>query len=95
MGQVLEIRRRVLGPEHPDTLSSMRNLALDYEMQGKYAEAEALMSEALEIYRRVLGSEHPSTVGTMSNLARIHEDQGKFSRPRYFTGRPWRSRAAC
>ena len=27
--QVLEARRRTLGPEHPDTLASMSNLALE------------------------------------------------------------------
>ena len=40
--QVLEVRQRVLGPEHPDTLLSMNNLALAMESQGKAAEAEAL-----------------------------------------------------
>ena len=28
--QTLEIQRRVLGPEHPDTLMSMNNLAIVY-----------------------------------------------------------------
>ena len=28
--QTLEIQRRVLGPEHPDTLRSMNNLAIVY-----------------------------------------------------------------
>ena len=34
----------VLGPEHPETLSSMNNLADVYWVQGKYAQAEALFS---------------------------------------------------
>jgi non-specific serine/threonine protein kinase/serine/threonine-protein kinase len=32
--QTLEIRRRVLGPEHPDTLGSMVNLAIIYGEPG-------------------------------------------------------------
>jgi Tfp pilus assembly protein PilF len=44
----------VLGPEHPDTLRSMNNLAVVYDDQGKYAQAEALYSQTLEIQRRVL-----------------------------------------
>ena len=40
--QTLAIRRRVLGPEHADTLASMNNLADIYSAQGKYAQAEAL-----------------------------------------------------
>lgn len=59
--QTLEIRRRVLGPEHPDTLMSINNLAVVYFDEGKYAQAEALFSQTLEIMRRVLGPEHPAT----------------------------------
>ena len=36
---VLDIRQRVLGPEHPDTLSSMSNLAKRLESMGQHAEA--------------------------------------------------------
>ena len=34
----------MLGPEHPDTLTSMANLAGDYYSQGKYAQAEAALT---------------------------------------------------
>jgi non-specific serine/threonine protein kinase/serine/threonine-protein kinase len=61
----LEIRRRALGPEHPDTLSSMYGQATAYDGQGKSAQAEALYSQALAIRRRVLGPEHPETLRTM------------------------------
>jgi hypothetical protein len=47
------MRRRVLGPEHPDTLASMNNLAAVYNDESKYPQAEALDSQALEIKRRV------------------------------------------
>ena len=33
--QALEIQRRVLGPEHPDTLESMSNLAGEYYCAGQ------------------------------------------------------------
>jgi non-specific serine/threonine protein kinase/serine/threonine-protein kinase len=59
--QTLKIKRRVLGPEHPNTLGSMNNLANVYRRQGKYAQAEALYSQAVEIQRRVLGAEHFDT----------------------------------
>jgi len=60
--QTLELRRRSLGPEHPDTLTSMNNLANVYWSQGNYPQAEALYSQTLEIQRRVLGPEHPDTL---------------------------------
>ncbi len=49
----LENRRRVLGPDHPDTAQSMTALAEQFVYQGKYAEAESLSREAVTVYRRV------------------------------------------
>lgn len=37
-----ELREKVLGPEHPDTLVSVNDLALSLTCQGKYREAEML-----------------------------------------------------
>ncbi|HEX7317079.1 MAG TPA: serine/threonine-protein kinase [Pyrinomonadaceae bacterium] len=48
----LETRRRVLGPEHPDTAQSMTALAEQFVFQGKFAEAETLSREAVAVYRR-------------------------------------------
>jgi serine/threonine protein kinase len=67
--KAMEIRRRVLGPEHPDTLKSMSNLASDLSAEGHYAEAEKLDRETLDIERRVLGPEHQDTLKSMHNLA--------------------------
>jgi tetratricopeptide (TPR) repeat protein len=53
--QTLEIDRRVLGPDHPETLRCMYDLAEAYHQQGKYAQAETLFNQTLEIRRRVLG----------------------------------------
>jgi hypothetical protein len=40
--QVMETWKTVLGPEHPDTLTSMDNLASTYQNQGRWTEAEKL-----------------------------------------------------
>jgi hypothetical protein len=37
--QVMETMQRVLGPEHPDTLISMGNLASTYWNQGRWIQA--------------------------------------------------------
>ncbi|MGA8103313.1 MAG: serine/threonine-protein kinase, partial [Candidatus Acidiferrales bacterium] len=47
--QSMEIRQRVLGPEHPDTLKSMNNLANVLNDEGHSAEAEKLDRETLDI----------------------------------------------
>lgn len=38
----METRKRVFGEEHPDTLTSMVNLALTYQNLGRWVEAEEL-----------------------------------------------------
>ena len=55
------ITRRILGNEHPSTLTSMNNLALTLSDQGDFAGAQKIQEEVLEIRRRVLGSERPNT----------------------------------
>ena len=40
--QTLELSRKVLGPEHPDTLKSMSELGSVLSSQGKYVEAEQM-----------------------------------------------------
>jgi Flp pilus assembly protein TadD len=52
---VLEIRRRVLGEEHPDTLTSRNNLASVLNGLGRLEEAEAEHQTVLEIHRPGVG----------------------------------------
>jgi tetratricopeptide (TPR) repeat protein len=77
--QALEIKRRVLGPEHPRTLISMNALAADYFVQGKYAQAQALYTQTLEISRRVLGPEHPNTLYIIWSIALMLQREGKYA----------------
>jgi non-specific serine/threonine protein kinase/serine/threonine-protein kinase len=77
--ETLEARRRVLGPEHPDTLLSMMNLSNTLQSESKYAEAEKLQRETLDIQRRVLGPEHPDTLSSMNNLAYLLQEEGRYA----------------
>ena len=52
--------RRVLGEEHPDTLTSMNNLAETLRAQGDHDGARQLQERVLEVRTRVLGEEHPA-----------------------------------
>jgi non-specific serine/threonine protein kinase/serine/threonine-protein kinase len=74
-----DLRRRELGEEHPDTLAALCELALLYNCQNKYADAEALYIRVLEGRRRVLGDEHPDTLIATFYLARLHIHQGKLA----------------
>jgi len=72
-----EIRQMLLGNEHPETLTSMHNLALTYRDQGKLQDAADLQERELEATKRTLGEEHPDTSTSMSNLALTYGYQGK------------------
>ena len=50
----METRKRVLGQEHPDTLTSMANLTSTYGYQGRWKEAEELQVQVVEARKRVL-----------------------------------------
>jgi tetratricopeptide (TPR) repeat protein len=64
----LELRRRVLGENALDTLTTMDQLAKVLERQGKLAKAEPLYIKVLENRRRLLGAEHPETLKTIYSL---------------------------
>jgi tetratricopeptide (TPR) repeat protein/predicted Ser/Thr protein kinase len=76
--QAIDLRRRVLGKTHRDTLYSMSQLAALYLLQDKYAEAESLDSEVLETQRRTFGEQDPRTIYTMRVLAETHWSLRKF-----------------
>jgi tetratricopeptide (TPR) repeat protein len=67
--RALEANERVLGAEHPDTLTSVNNLALCLRTLGDAPAALPLFRRALEARERVLGAEHPITLDSVSNLA--------------------------
>ncbi len=74
--QVLEVMARLLGKEHPDTLSSMNNLAQMMRAQGDLAGARRLEEQVLEAMVRLLGTDHPDTLKSMNNLAQMMREQG-------------------
>jgi serine/threonine protein kinase/Tfp pilus assembly protein PilF len=77
--RALEIQRRVLGPEHPDTLRSMCAVARVYELQTKWQPAEELYQQAVDIQRRVLGPEHPDRLDALQHLGWLIARQDRFS----------------
>ena len=70
--------QKVLGLEHPSTLTSMGDLALTIRNQGRWKEAEELFVQVMETSSRVLGLEHSDTLRSMANLAWTYHDQGRW-----------------
>jgi tetratricopeptide (TPR) repeat protein len=79
--RALEIRERVLGPDHPHTAISLAKLAWLLRDQGETA-AGPLFKRAVEISERVLGPDHPQTAASLNNLAGLLRDQGELAAAR-------------
>lgn len=77
--RAFEIRRRVLGPNNPETLSTMNAVAIDQYMQGHYDQAEKVFREVLERRREVSGNEDRDTLGAMANLSATYQVQGRYA----------------
>jgi tetratricopeptide (TPR) repeat protein len=78
MGErVLKARRRLLGEEHPDTLSSMNSLAETFRALGNMAGAREMGERVLQLRSRLLGNAHPSTVDAMRSLGETLKQLGQ------------------
>jgi len=60
--QVMEMRKRVVGEEHPGTLRIMGNLTTAYRNQGRWEETEELEKQMMETNSRVVGEQYPVEV---------------------------------
>ena len=75
--RALITREEALGPYHPLVAQSLNNLAMTYQGQGRYAEAEPRAKRAILIQEKVLGSSHPDVATAMNNLAALYQHQGR------------------
>jgi tetratricopeptide (TPR) repeat protein len=64
-----EARRRALGEDHRDTVSSISGLGMCLYLQGCFAESEQLLRKALDGRKSKLGAEHPMTLASIHNYA--------------------------
>ncbi|KAF8525562.1 hypothetical protein BU17DRAFT_62707 [Hysterangium stoloniferum] len=77
--EVIESRQKILGTEHPDTLSAKANLAVTYYWLGRLTDAEKLGVQVLKDREQHLGTEHPDTLGTKGNLAVTYRQLGRWT----------------
>ena len=78
--RALAIREKVLGSEHPDTATSLSDLAILMRKRGDLASAASYSQRALVIFDKALGLNHPWTqnaaldaAGTLAVLGRAQE----------------------
>jgi len=77
--QSVDVRRRTLGPDAPDTLRAASLLGSVYDFEGKTELAEKTLTRTLGLERRVLGENHPNTLKTLNNLANVYDSEGRYA----------------
>jgi tetratricopeptide (TPR) repeat protein len=78
--RALAERVRVLGEDHPDTLTSRNNLASAYESARDLGRAIPLFEQTLKDQVRVLGEDHPSALTSRNNLTAAYQSAGDLGR---------------
>lgn len=78
--RALELREKVLGPQHPDVAASLNNLGSIYSVKGAHNKAEPLYQRALAIVEQSLGPEHPDLAPILNNLANTYGAIGIFDK---------------
>ncbi|WP_328978415.1 tetratricopeptide repeat protein [Streptomyces canus] len=68
---------RLLGEDHPDTLTARNNLAASYGQAGRIDEAIGLLERVVVDHERVLGEDQPDTLTSRGNLAASYRQAGR------------------
>lgn len=76
--RTLELRRKALGEQHPQTLDSIVSLAEAHHYQGQHEKAKACYKDAIELRRQTLGEKHPDTIRAMAWLGNVYQSHGQF-----------------
>jgi hypothetical protein len=74
--RVMGSYKRILGEEHPQTLTIMDDLALVLRNTKQWKEAEELCLQVIWTRKRVQGVKHPDTLSSIANLQSTYRDQG-------------------
>ena len=76
----LALAERALGPEHPDTATTLNNLAHLYSVTGAYAKAEPLYQRVLAFREKTHGTGDLDTATTLADLAFQYKTTGAYAK---------------
>lgn len=75
--RLVELYKRSLGANHPDTATVILNLAMLFHAGGRYAKAEGAYQQALELNTKLLGKDDPHVKHIVAQYARLLKDSGR------------------
>lgn len=82
--QAIELRRKVLGEDHPTTSFSLTNLAVLLVQTGRAEEAIPAFREALAIRENAFGNRHPAVASVLYQLGWAHSHQEAYGLAREY-----------
>jgi tetratricopeptide (TPR) repeat protein len=74
--QLVALRERAFGPDHPDVATALHILGARYHLVRRYDQAETLYNRVLLIRTESLGHDHPATVEVLEDLGDLWRDRG-------------------
>ncbi len=74
----LAMHRALLGPDHPETIRTLKALAPLRYWEGDLAGAERLFREVLASFRRTLGENHQETAAAMGHVGQVLRARGSY-----------------
>jgi len=77
--EVLAIRQRIWGRDHPETAYPLNNIGFVLLEQGRWQQAEPLLRQNVEITRKMSTVPGPRYAGALANLGRVLEQKGDFA----------------
>jgi len=67
--EVLQLREKVFGPDHPKVAEILETLSIILVMQGRKKESETMIRRDIAIREEVYGKDHPELLASLHNLA--------------------------
>lgn len=80
--QVVEDEVRILGPDHPSTLTTRSNLAGNLRKMGELESARSHYQQVLDALLQIVGPDHPRALITRNHLAGVLESLGELESAR-------------
>jgi CHAT domain-containing protein/uncharacterized protein HemY len=78
--RALEIRERLLGPDHRDVAVALNGLGRIYRGRGDFAKAESLLHRSLAILERDFGPDHPAITSALNNLGHLYRNLADYAK---------------
>ena len=86
--ELLGIRIKVLGKNHPKIASSYNNIGNVYYHKGDYDRALEYYKKALKIREKVLGKDNPDTASSYNNIGNVYSYKGDNDRALEYYKKP-------